>query len=262
MTRSNPRAASSAAAPCLTIHAFGFAHSTGDERYIGERRYSDTTPSRLHPALSATLGTSDESAETFSGIRTPELAEQNKQWANELGQPRSALAGTGQQQNHGAGRGMRGDVVGADDPTFGKLGNRSSEGAIFLARYPPTACCRLKGRASERPLLFAGVTSENARLCRRLQPVLRCGQEDAVQMARLEGKEAGTRLEHQPGMPGRRLPVAWYAHIRRATTACGRRCNSGQPPPSGPAQMPVHDRSPVHPDDAFRNRRSVADDRV
>ena len=51
---------------------------------------------------------------------------------------------------------MRGDVVGADDPTFGKLGNRSSEGAIFLARYPPTACCRLKGRASERPLLFAG----------------------------------------------------------------------------------------------------------
>ena len=53
---------------------------------------------------------------------------------------------------------MRGDVVGADDPTFRTHLNRSLEGAGFPASYPPAACCRLKGRSSERLLLIAGVS--------------------------------------------------------------------------------------------------------
>ena len=65
--------------------------------------------------------------------------------------------------------------------------------------------------------------------------------------------------EHPSGIPSRRRLVAWYAPTPPATSACGRGCDNGQSPPSGPPQLPVHDRSLVHPDDAFRSWRAVAD---
>ncbi len=74
------------------------------------------------------------------------------------------------------------------NPLVETLFKCSSDQATPLS-YPPAACCRLKGRFSERPLHFAGSASENAVLCGWLEPVLRDNQKDVIQMARSGSSE-------------------------------------------------------------------------
>ena len=81
---------------------------------------------------------------------------------------------------------------------------------MVAGRYPPAACCRLKGRFSERPLLFLGRSVASQSICRRLQSVLRRPKGHAFQVAqsrrpRQTGAPAGmysrpSELLHRPSV--------------------------------------------------------------
>jgi len=59
----------------------------------------------------------------------------------------------------------------------------SAKSPIFQHRYPPAACCRLKGRSSDWPLLFLGAKDAYLRVCRWLQPVLWSCKRHTLQVA-------------------------------------------------------------------------------